>query len=227
MADNNNNNNNKGNSDGGSPTDILNNQNTIQSDGINTNLGKFVSHAKSQEKAEVASIQQQADNKDVPEVKIDFAKFERQRRQKKQTKLDIKLGGWLSNKKTLIRIWVLAILAIIFFITIQTVYYVYIQKINHGWTHNHNGGKWPAKALYPHVDVAAKVFALISMCLPVIPLFYLFIAAIVGINGIISSKTYHYVLWTILALCGFCFVLSTCLSLTFIIGCITFNPPYV
>jgi hypothetical protein len=79
---------------GKSLTDVLNNQSTIQDDGINTNLGKFASHAApTSEEAVVLSTNKPEEQVDPTASKIDFAKFERtSRKQKKQTKLDIRLG---------------------------------------------------------------------------------------------------------------------------------------
>jgi hypothetical protein len=63
--------------------------------------------------------------------------------------------------------------------------------------------------LYHSVGVVGNIFSYISIGLPVIPFLFLLTTAIIGINGMLSSRMFHYFLWTSIILAFICFLVST------------------
>jgi hypothetical protein len=115
------------------------------------------------------------------------------------TKLDI----WLRNPKTLLRVWLLALAIIAILWSAQICYIVFVTNLLKHPTLN---------GLFHDVGVAGNVLSYISISLPIIPFIYLITTAIIGVNGVLSSRTFHYFLWIILIIAFACFIASTCCS---------------
>jgi hypothetical protein len=65
---------------------------------------------------------------------------------------------------------------------------------------------------YHAEGVVGNIFSYIAVSLPVVPFVFLLTTAIIGINGMLSSKMFHYFLWSFLIAAFVCFLMATILS---------------
>jgi hypothetical protein len=89
-----------------------------------------------------------------------------------------------------------------------------------------HGTSYPSESLYHSWGVVGNIFSYISIGLPVVPFLFLLTTAIIGINGMLSSRLFHYFLWATLALAFVCFLVSTICSGYFMDMCYSFTNPH-
>jgi hypothetical protein len=82
---------------------------------------------------------------------------------------------------------------------------------------------YPPTQLYHSVGVVGNIFSYISIGLPVLPFLFLLTTSIIGINGMLSSRTFHYFLWSILILAFLCFLVSVVCSGYYMDMCYSFT----
>ncbi|GHU26300.1 hypothetical protein FACS1894152_0600 [Bacilli bacterium] len=202
---------------------------------INANLGSFgddtetvttVTSAVNQQNSTqtvVDSTLEKIDNEksNIPATKdeqINFEKFDRKKNVKAKTALGMKLDIWLRNPKMLLRIWLVAIFTILIIWACTISYIVFNTHIL-----KHPNDFQP-DALYHGIGIAGNVLSYICLFLPVFPFIYMMTAAIVGVNGVLSSRPFHFFLWTILIVAFILLIGATCLSGFYIHNCYDFNP---
>ncbi len=147
-------------------------------------------------------------NKSVP---IDFEKFSRTKKNRHtykpgKNKFAITLDAWLHNRSSCLKIWYLAIAAIVILLAFSISFVVVVtldanSSLSYGWTNF----TW-----MKNVGIASNVFGYIIMALAVIPLIYLLITVLVGINEVYKSRNYHYFMWG-------CFIAAAVLLIAFLV----------
>lgn len=205
---------------------------------LNQNLGSFGSEVKDpsleikkdvieEEKIDVRDHSEQFEIiKDRP-VKVDFERFNRKKRpisvfggifnrkekinheyKTANSKLALSVDKLLRNTKTLVLVWLtnLLIISVIFAVTIALV----VVTIN-SWKNKSDISLWNI-ASNQNMAIAGNIFGYIAMGVTFLPLFYLFITVLVGINNVYASRNYMYYLW-----------LSLIISLVMMSICIILN----
>ena len=138
--------------------------------------------------------------------KINFAKFNRTKKRQKHTykpgtnNFSIKLDTWLRNDRTMHVIWILAasIITIILSISIAFLTVICLDQANCGSQSYWNLDSFKTVALW------SKIFSGLAVGVVVLPLVYLLITVLVGINNTYRSRQFHYFLWVCLII-GFVF----------------------
>jgi hypothetical protein len=118
----------------------------------------------------------------------------------------------------LLRIWLVAFGVIALLLATQICYLVFVTGILKAGQSKY----WP-EGIYHNLGVVGNIFSYISIGLPVIPFIFLLTTAIIGINGMLSSRMFHYFLWTTLAVAFVCFLVSTICSGIYMDMCYSFH----
>ena len=196
---------------------LMNNQfahNTPQD--VNANVGSFGENVKDPSKEPqkpagdeliVSDKSKKFENIKGKDVEIDFDKFKKKRKVFKQkeykpgkTKFAVTLDTWLHNRRTCIKVWMVALavmvvcMAVGLGLAIPSV--INVKNVpNPYWSILHTDA------------VVGIVFGFIAGTLFLIPLIYLLITILVGINGIAQSRSFHYFLWGCLAISFICMII--------------------
>lgn len=199
---------------------------------INQNLGSFGEEAKTEnepasEELDIGDHSAKFEMIKEKPVALDFEKFNRRRQlpdvlkvfQRKpktektpgqytgSSKLAITLDKWLRNKKSRLLVWSMAmmIIALIWAVAITLV-----ATSIHLWK-SKTDDSLINFASTQNLIIAGNVFGFISLGITFLPLFYLLITVLVGINQVYISRNYHYFLWSCI---GFgLFLMIICLGL--------------
>lgn len=142
--------------------------------------------------------------------KVDFAKFSRTKRKQRHAykpgtnNFAIKIDTWLRNDRSMHIIWIFAasIIAIILSISIAFLTVICLDQANAAGQGYWNLDSFKAAAL------ASKTFSGLAIAVVVLPLVYLLITVLVGINNTYRSRQFHYFLWISL-IAGFVFTVVT------------------
>ena len=137
--------------------------------------------------------------------KVDFEKFKKtkKRRAFKPAKnaFSIKLDTWLRNDHTMHIIWGIAgtIIGIILAVAILFLAFVCIEQAAT------TQGMWNLDS-FKAIALCNNVFTGLAIGIVILPLFYLLVTVMVGINGVYRSRQFHFFLWICLIL-GLLFVI--------------------
>lgn len=142
--------------------------------------------------------------------KVDFAKFSRTKRKQRHAykpgtnNFAIKIDTWLRNDRSMHIIWIFAasIIAIILSISIAFLTVICLDQANAAGQGYWNLDSFKALAL------ASKTLSGLAIAVVVLPLVYLLITVLVGINNTYRSRQFHYFLWISL-IAGFVFTIVT------------------
>lgn len=169
---------------------------------INKNVGSFsntVVPAVSQpEKApEPTKNIKTSQVKEDPE--INFEKFNKTKKRSRlhaaTTKFGVKVESWLSNPKKLAIVWGIIILVIAVLYALQIFYIIALDKAI-------KSGSNVMNIVYVHNCASAgTIISYVSILFPLLPLLFLVTSWFIGINGVASSKIFHYIFWVILLIC--------------------------
>ena len=158
--------------------------------------------------------------------KVDFEKFKRTKRKQRNVykpgtnNFAIKIDTWLRNDRTMYSIWIIAtcLIAIILSVSIALLTVICLDQAAAA-----GQGFWNLDS-FKQIAMAAKVFSGLAIGIVVVPLVYLLITVLVGINNVYRSRQYHYFLWICLII-GFVFtIVSIPLSSYVIILSNNFTP---
>jgi hypothetical protein len=107
----------------------------------------------------------------------------------------------------LLKVWIFIFIILGFLIGTQITNIVFCQSVM-----NNPGSTGPGLFdWFNRVTMTGYIFSFIAVLLPFIPFFFLLTSWIVGINGVHSSRTFHYFLWLVLLISIVCFIVSTVL----------------
>lgn len=167
---------------------------------INSNLGKFTTDFDvqanminddvivSDKSKQLGSIREQ-------DKKVDFSKFSKTKKNKNlastKSKFAIKVDTLLRNDRTLLIVWSAAILTIITCLAFTISFAVTLTL---DWKNKPDASFFNFQWVQ-NTALAANSFSYISMGLIALPLLYLLITVLVGINGVYRSRSFHYFLW--------------------------------
>ncbi len=199
---------------------------------INSNVGSFVNVEEpiadgineidvTDKSAKLGTIKEQ-------DKLVNFEKFKNVKRKSKkqhisENKFMIKIGTWLRNDRTLKIVWMFIgiIMCIILALSISMV-----TTITLDWTHKPNYGPLNLPGMHTKV-IVAQVFSYISLGCIVLPLLYLFITILVGINGVYRSQSFHLFLWICLLIAFICMGVSAGFGSYIIIEFNSFHLPTI
>lgn len=188
---------------------------------INSNVGKFVNVEEpksTEDEMLVEDKSQQFINIKNKDVALNFEKFDKKNKKKRffkdkpgKTKFSVIVDTWLQNKRTCLYVWLAAIGSLIILLSLSIAM---VTTVTTMWKASGDASffnfQW-----FQNVAISGNVFSYIIIGLCVIPLLYLFVTILVGINGVYKSRSYHYFMWG-------CFIaafvlLIVCLSLSGIV----------
>lgn len=131
--------------------------------------------------------------------KVDFEKFKKTKKRHTfkpaKNAFSIKVDTWLRNDHTMHIIWgiVGSIIGAILAITISFLTTVCIKQAAP------TKGMWNLES-FKAIALANDVFAGLAIGFVILPLFYLLVTVMVGINGVYRSRQFHFFLWVCLIL---------------------------
>ncbi|WEK82821.1 MAG: hypothetical protein L3I91_01640 [Mycoplasma sp.] len=137
------------------------------------------------------------------------------------TRLAITLDKWLRNKKSRFFVWSTALLLIglIWGIIISLV------SINiHLWNTKASTGPYNLW-WFQNSGLAGNILGYITLGITFLPLFYLFITLLVGINQVYISRGFHYFLWSCIFIGLVIFIAAVGLEVWTISNVQRFTPP--
>ncbi|MDR1850726.1 MAG: hypothetical protein LBQ45_01190 [Mycoplasmataceae bacterium] len=178
---------------------------------VETNLPEVIiknepSPAKEVEIAAAVEKKEEAKVEDKEEV--NFERFNRTKTYSKSSvgKFKIGLETKLNNRKSLIKIWLIYLGVIAGLIVACALFIVFDAKnLEKGGGYNHIKD-------VKNCGLVGEIFAYIAVCLPAIPLFVLFIAWLIQINGTYKSPSYHLMFIVFLSISLVIFFVSLVLS---------------
>ena len=142
--------------------------------------------------------------------KVDFAKFSRTKKKQKHTykpgtnNFAIRIDAWLRNDRSMHVIWILAASIIAIILSISIVFFTVISLDQASAS---DKGYWNLDS-FKTIALCAKTFSGLAIGVVVLPLVYLLITVLVGINNTYRSRQFHYFLWVCLII-GFVFTIVT------------------
>lgn len=139
--------------------------------------------------------------------RVDFEKFKKTKKRKHIFKpgnngFSIKVDTWLRNDRTMQMVWLVAslIIGIVLAVAISFLTIICIEQ-----SHAPNQGMWNLKS-FRSIALANNIFTGMAIGIVVLPLFYLLITIMVGINDVYRSRQFHFFLWSCLIL-GLLFII--------------------
>ena len=139
--------------------------------------------------------------------KLNFEKFTKTKKRKHIFKhgnngFSIKIDTWLRNDRTMRMIWLAAslIIGVILAVAISFLTIICVEQ-----THAPKQGMWNLKS-FRSIALINNIFTGMAIGIVVLPLFYLLITIMVGINDVYRSKKFHIFLWICLML-GLLFII--------------------
>lgn len=136
--------------------------------------------------------------------KVDFERFKKTKKKHifkpAKNAFAIKVDTWLRNDHTMHIIWGIAgsIIGIILVIAISFLAVICIEQAVPAQ------GMWNLDS-FKTIALCNNIFTGLAIGIIILPLFYLLVTVMVGINGVYRSRQFHFFLWTCLIL-GLLFV---------------------
>lgn len=198
---------------------------------INTNLGKFVNVNEPKQEEDELLIEDKSSefvNIKNQDIQINFEKFEKKKRRNlifkdrpAKTKFSVTLETWLQNKRTRGFIWGLAIVVLIILLTLSIAMVITVTTM---WKHTGESSYFNFQ-WFKDTAIAGNIFSYMIIGLCVIPLLYLFITVLVGINGVYKSRSFHIFMWSCYLAAFILLIVCLSLSGTIIYHVNEFTPP--
>ncbi len=138
--------------------------------------------------------------------RVDFQKFEKTKKRHvpipSNSNFSIKVDTWLRNDHTMHIIWTICSLLIFIIVgaAISLLTVICIEQHNAS-----SQGMWNLQS-FKTTALCSNIFSGMAMGIVVLPLLYLLITVMVGINGVYRSRQFHVFLWVCLIL-GLVFIL--------------------
>lgn len=172
---------------------------------INQDLGRFT------KKIDLSMVEAPKDEVKTTILKdVNFEKFKNQNKKVKVQRKSIfgdKVNSYLRTKKALGIIWgiELAIMAVIVAVSLVLILSVqpYLQPIG-------IDGPWNWEINRNCANVG-YIFDIIACCVLILPFLFLLTSIFVGINGVYSSKAFHYSVWIIIIISLVFFIIGSLL----------------
>ncbi len=200
---------------------------------INKNLGSFSSY---DPKKDVNNnfaddvIVSESSNKlgsmQESDKKINFEKFSKKKKSYFNFKIAsnsffVKIDSWLRNNRILLRIWLIIIGVILFILSFSITFpiVISIDMSNAGISSYFNFSG------FRNIAISSNIMNYIALGFISIPLFYLFITVLVGINGVYRSRQFHFIFWICLAIAFLLMVISTCFGIYIVHSFNSFHVP--
>ena len=196
--------------------------NATGSESINSKLGVFTKRAEIKSEPVVATKleteQEQQPKEEKSKIRLNFEKFNQKRKNKtiKTSKFGEKVSIMLRSKKGLKWTWIIELSVIAIMLIVGIVSIVLISP---------NISQSPAAewVFLQGVGMATIVFSYITTCSWAIPALFLLTAWFIGINDVIRSKGFHYLIWGIGAINLLLFLVQISTGLTALVSVATFH----
>lgn len=132
--------------------------------------------------------------------RVDFQKFEKTKKKHipnpSNSNFSIKVDTWLRNNRTMHIIWAICSLFIFAIVGVAISFLTVICIEQHNAS---SQGMWNLQS-FKTMALCSNIFSGIAMGVIVLPLLYLLITVMVGINGVYRSRQFHTFLWICLIL---------------------------
>lgn len=176
---------------------------------INSSLGSFNKSTSpfAQPVAKTTDDSKQPVEKEGKEdIKINFEKFEKARKSRNKSAFEIKYEGWLRNKKSLVIIWlvIFGVFAIILGSMIPLIIFN-TKDVLGSSTSLFSTNYWGD---IKSISTAGNVLSYVACGILGIPIIYMIIAFVVGINGVLYSNGFHLAIWICLLVALACVIVA-------------------
>ena len=201
---------------------------------INKNLGSFSSYDPKKDMnssfVDDDVIVSESSNKlgsmQESDKKINFEKFSKKKKSYFTFKTAsngffIKIDSWLRNNRILLRIWLIIIGVILFILSFSITFpiVISIDMSNAGISSYFNFSG------FRNIAISSNIMNYVALGFISIPLFYLFITVLVGINGVYRSRQFHFIFWICLSIAFLLMVISTCFGIYIVHSFNSFHVP--